>query len=143
MGLVLDSSVVIAAERQAKPVSDLLSALKDAHGEHEILLSAITVLELEHGLHRAKSAEVRDRRRAYLDTVFAAIPVQPFTKEIAQLAGKIDAEAKSRWSCDSVSRSFDRNDRAACGLQNRDGQYAALPNGARLGGSLRLGPVSK
>ena len=95
MGLVLDSSVVIAAERQAKPVSDLLSALKDAHGEHEILLSAITVLELEHGLHRAKSAEVRDRRRAYLDTVFAAIPVQPFTKEIAQLAGKIDAEARA------------------------------------------------
>lgn len=95
MGLVLDSSVVIAAERQAKPVSDLLSALKDAHGEHDILLSAISVLELEHGLHRAKSAELRERRRAYLDTVFAAIPVQPFTKEIAQLAGRIDAETRA------------------------------------------------
>ena len=46
MGLVLDSSVVINAERQAKPVSDLLSALKDAHGDQEILLSAISVVEL-------------------------------------------------------------------------------------------------
>lgn len=95
MGLVLDSSVVIAAERQARPVSDLLSALKDTHGEHEILLSSISVLELEHGLHRANNAELLERRRAYLDTVFAAIPVQPGTKEMAQLAGRIDAEARA------------------------------------------------
>ena len=95
MGLVLDSSVVIAAERQARPVSDLLSALKDTHGEHEILLSSISVLELEHGLHRANNAELLERRRVYLDTVFAAIPVQPFTKEMAQLAGRIDAEARA------------------------------------------------
>jgi predicted nucleic acid-binding protein len=95
VGLVLDSSVVIAAERQARPVSDLLSALQATHGEHEILLSSISVLELEHGLHRAHNAELLDRRRAYLDTVFAAIPVQPFTKEMAQLAGRIDAEARA------------------------------------------------
>jgi tRNA(fMet)-specific endonuclease VapC len=95
VGLVLDSSVVIAAERRARPVSDLLSALKDTHGEHEILLSSISVLELEHGLHRANNAELLERRRAYLDTVFAAIPVQPFTKEMAQLAGRIDAEARA------------------------------------------------
>ena len=95
MGLVLDSSVVIAAERQARPVSELLSALKDVHGEHEIVLSAISVLELEHGLHRAKNAELLEKRRAYPDTVFAAIPVQPFTKEMAQLAGRVDAEARA------------------------------------------------
>jgi tRNA(fMet)-specific endonuclease VapC len=91
VGLVLDSSVVIAAERQARPVSDLLSALRDVHGEHEIVLSAISVLELEHGLHRAKNAELLEKRRAYLDTV----PVQAFTKEMAQLAGRVDAEARA------------------------------------------------
>jgi predicted nucleic acid-binding protein len=92
MGLVLDSGVPIAAERGAKPVSELLTVLEYEHGETEIVLSSITVIELEHGLHRAQTTE--QMRRDYLDTVFAAIPVEPFTREMAQLAAKIDAEAR-------------------------------------------------
>jgi tRNA(fMet)-specific endonuclease VapC len=94
MGLVLDSGMLIAAERDAKPVSELLTALEHEHGETEIVLSSITVIELEHGLHRAQTAEQTRKRREYLDTVFAAIPVEPFTREMAQLAAKIDAEAR-------------------------------------------------
>jgi predicted nucleic acid-binding protein len=94
MGLVLDSGVLIAAEREAKPVSELLAALEQEHGETEIVLSSITVIELEHGFHRANTAELARKRRDYLDTIFAAIPVEPLTREIAQLAAKIDAEAK-------------------------------------------------
>ena len=58
------------------------------------MISSVTVIELEHGLHRAQTAEQAQRRREYLDTVFAAIPVAPFTKEMAQLAAKLDAEAR-------------------------------------------------
>jgi predicted nucleic acid-binding protein len=94
MGLVLDSSVLIAAEREARPVSSLLAALKDQHGEEEILLSSISVVELEHGLHRAQTAEQQQNRRDYLNTVFAAIPVESFSKEMAQLAAKTDADAR-------------------------------------------------
>lgn len=94
MGLVLDSGVLIAAERDAKPVSELLAILEHEHGETEIVLSSITVIELEHGLHRARTAEQAAKRRAYLDTVYAAIPVEPFTGEMAQLAAKIDADAR-------------------------------------------------
>jgi tRNA(fMet)-specific endonuclease VapC len=94
MGLVLDSGVLIAAERDAKPVSELLAGLEQEHGETEIVLSSITVIELEHGLHRANTAELSRQRREYLDTVFAAIPVEPFTKEMAQTAARIDAEGK-------------------------------------------------
>ena len=94
MGLILDSGVLIAGERDAKPVSELLATLKNEHGETEIVLSAITVIELEHGLHRARIAEQARMRREYLDTVFAAIPVEPFTREMAQLAAKVDAEAR-------------------------------------------------
>ena len=39
MGLVLDSSVLIAAERDARPVSELLATLEKVHGETEIVLS--------------------------------------------------------------------------------------------------------
>ncbi len=70
MGLVLDSSVLIAAERDARPVSELLATLEKVYGETEIVLSSITVIELEHGLHRANTAE------------------------LAQAAAKIDADAK-------------------------------------------------
>jgi len=55
MGLVLDSGVLIAAEREARPVSSLLATLEHEHGETEVVLSSITVMELEHGLHRAQT----------------------------------------------------------------------------------------
>ena len=38
--------------------------------------------------------QISERRRRYLDAVFAAIPVEPFTKEMGQLMAKIDAEAR-------------------------------------------------
>jgi len=52
------------------------------------------VVELEYALHRAKTPEQTQRRRDYLETIYAAIPLQPFTKEMGQLAAKIDAEAR-------------------------------------------------
>jgi len=70
MGLVLDSSVLIVAEREAKPVSSLLAELQQHHGENEIVLSSITVVELEHGLYRAQTPEQAQKRRDYLDEVF-------------------------------------------------------------------------
>jgi predicted nucleic acid-binding protein len=70
MGLVLDSGVVIDAERNATSVSSLLAAFALGHGEAEMVLSAISVIELEHGYWRATT---------------------PSTHEMAQLAGKIDA----------------------------------------------------
>ena len=63
MGLVLDSGVLIAFERGAKPVSELLAALESDRGETEIVLSSITVIELEHGLYRAQTPEQARRRR--------------------------------------------------------------------------------
>jgi tRNA(fMet)-specific endonuclease VapC len=94
MGLILDSGVLIAAERDATPVSSLLAALEREYGEIEIVLSSITVIELEHGLHRARTAEQAHNRRLYLDSVFAAIPVEPFTRDMAQIAARVDAEAR-------------------------------------------------
>ena len=57
MGLVLDSSVLVGAERQHLPVSTLLDRLQKQHNEMEIVLSAISVVELEHGIYRTKSPQ--------------------------------------------------------------------------------------
>ena len=85
---------MIASERNARPVSELLARLQDEHGETEIVMSVISVVELEHGLYRAQSADLARKRREYLDTVFAAIPIQPFSTAMAQLAAKVDSDAR-------------------------------------------------
>lgn len=94
MGLVLDSSVLIAAEREKRPVSLLLVSLSEELSEAEFLLSSITVMELEHGWHRANTPETAAKRRRYLDETLAILPVEPFTREMGVLAAKIDADMK-------------------------------------------------
>ena len=94
MGVVLDSSVLIAAEREKRPVSQLLASLSAELSATEFLLSAITVMELEHGWHRANTPEAAGKRRRYLDEVLAILPVEPFTGEMGVLAAKIDANMK-------------------------------------------------
>ena len=83
MGLVLDSSVLIAAERDKRPVSQLLRSLFAEYAETEFLLWSISVMELEHGWHRANTPEAAAKRRSYLDEVLSIIPVEPFTLETA------------------------------------------------------------
>jgi len=93
---VLDSSVLVDAERQQVPVSTLLDRFQKQHSETEIVLSAISVVELEHGIYRAQSPQRASERRMYLNTIFAAIPTEPFTREIGQLVARVDAEARLR-----------------------------------------------
>jgi predicted nucleic acid-binding protein len=94
VGLILDSSVLIAAERGAQPISELLAGVRASAGVTDVMLSAVSVIELEHGYWRAAAPEIARKRRTYLDEVLAAVPVQPFTLEMAQLAAKVDASAR-------------------------------------------------
>lgn len=71
-----------------------IRSLATGLGETKFLMSAITVMELEHGWHRANTPEVAAKRRRFLDEVLAVLPVEPFTREMGQLAGKVDAEMK-------------------------------------------------
>lgn len=75
-------------------MSQLLAALSAEHSETEFFLSSITVMELEHGWHRANTPEAAAKRRRYLDEVLTILPVEPFTKEMGVLAAKIDADMK-------------------------------------------------
>jgi tRNA(fMet)-specific endonuclease VapC len=92
MGLILDSSVLIASERQGSSVWDMLERVRAAQGETDIALSAVTVLELTHGIYRAKTEADRERRRTFVEELCQAVVVHPVTLEIAQLAGRIEGE---------------------------------------------------
>ena len=92
MGLILDSSVAIAAKRRGDTVQAFLQRVIDAASNQEAALSTVGVVELVHGIHRANTAERRARREAFVEDLLAAVAVYPLTSGIARLAGKLDAE---------------------------------------------------
>ena len=59
MGLVLDSSVLIAAEREQRSVSNPLPSLQPDHRQAQFLSG----MELEHGWRRANTPEIAAKRR--------------------------------------------------------------------------------
>jgi len=95
MGLVLDSSVAIAAERSGAPVEDWLAAIRAANGSTEISLSVVSVMELEHGGWRAREPSRSQRRLRFLEDLIGSVPGQPVTTEIARRAGRIDGEQQA------------------------------------------------
>jgi tRNA(fMet)-specific endonuclease VapC len=96
MGLILDSSVLIAAERGGGSVREILKRVHAVEGEAEVGLSAVTVVELTHGIYRAKSDAHRELRRAFTEELCRDLAVYPVTLEIAQLAGKVEGEQAAR-----------------------------------------------
>jgi len=113
LGVILDSSVVIEAERQHLNVAQFLKQIIQKIGEMEAALCAITVAELAHGVYRADTPERRERRRAFLDELKATLPIYPITDSTAELVGKIGAE----WSAAGVSIPFDDLLIGACALE--------------------------
>jgi tRNA(fMet)-specific endonuclease VapC len=96
MGLILDSSVVIAAERRGETVEQFLQRLITTTGDQDAALSAIGLTELIHGIYRAKAPETRRRRESFISELLVDVAVYPYTKEAALLAGKIDGEQQSK-----------------------------------------------
>ncbi len=92
LGLILDSSVIIAAERRRQTVEELLTSVGQAFGEVEIAISAVTLAELVHGVARANTPEIRHARRAFIDELKKHVPVHPVTDTTAEIAGQLSGE---------------------------------------------------
>ena len=70
--------------------------VRQAFGEVEIAISAVTVAELVHGIARAGTAELRDRRRVFIDELKRHVPVHPVTDETGERAGQISGEQAAK-----------------------------------------------
>ena len=103
MGIVLDSSVIIAAERRGHTVREILEQVKAVQGEIEVGLSVVTIAELVHGAYRTKTQAQQQRRLEFIERLSSDVPVHPVTLEIAKLAGKLEGEQAAR----GVSISFE------------------------------------
>jgi predicted nucleic acid-binding protein len=96
LGLILDSSVIIDAERKGQTVEDLLEQSRQSAGEVEIAISAVTVAELVHGVYRANTPERQQRRRMFIDDLKRHVPVHPLTDETGEIIGRISGEQAAK-----------------------------------------------
>jgi tRNA(fMet)-specific endonuclease VapC len=96
MGVILDSSVIIAGERRGETVRQILKRVQAAHGEVDSALSVVTIVELTHGIYRAKSDVDRERRQAFSNELRRDMVVHAVTVEIAEIAGRIEGEQAAR-----------------------------------------------
>lgn len=96
MGLILDSSILIAGERRRETVKQVIQRVRAAHGDTESALSAISIIELTHGIYRAKADADKVRRKAFADELARDMIVHPVSLAIAQLAGRIEGEQAAK-----------------------------------------------
>jgi predicted nucleic acid-binding protein len=95
MGLILDSSILIAAERKGLDDLEILEQLKTLYGETAFGLSVVTIAELMHGAYRAKEEARKQRRLAFIDRLCREIRIYPITVEIARTVGRIEGQQAS------------------------------------------------
>jgi len=85
MGIILDTSVLIEAERREFEIDKFTE-----NREEEIFgLSVITVSELLHGVHRADSAIRRLKRSAYVEKAIELFPIYVFEIPIARIYAEL------------------------------------------------------
>ena len=91
MGILIDTSVLIAQERSQ---ADLDTSIREARDE-TAYLSVITASELLHGIWRAVDAGVRARRTAFVEALLTEFPVIGIDLAVARIHAQIWAERKA------------------------------------------------
>lgn len=96
MGLILDSSVLITAERQGWNARQMLTAIARAAGNVDIAISVVTLIELAHGAARADTAARQAKRQQFIQELLRALPIHPVTVTIALRVGRVDGENQAK-----------------------------------------------
>jgi tRNA(fMet)-specific endonuclease VapC len=94
VGVVLDTSVLVAAERGDLDMPALLARL----GPEPVAITAITAAELVYGVEHAGHAARRARRGAFVEGLLAVVPTIPFglleARRHAQLWAELTRKGK-------------------------------------------------
>lgn len=85
MATLIDSSVLIAVEREELD----LDALAERFRDESIAIAAITASELLHGVHRATKPAQRTRREAFVEHILNELPVLPFDLVVARIHARL------------------------------------------------------
>jgi len=92
MGIILDTSVLIAWERNAQA----LESFAERRSQEPVGLSVITAAELLHGVYRADTPARRLRRSAFVEQVLASLPLFDFDLGVARIYAELWATLEQR-----------------------------------------------
>ncbi len=96
LGVVLDSSVLIAAERRKPTAADAVESIQKRIGDVPLALSVVTIAEVGHGIYRANTPDIRARRRLFLDELKATVPIYPVTEATAEIIARVGGEQAAK-----------------------------------------------
>lgn len=85
--LILDTGLLIRAERDAKGLAALLD------DDDDVTIAAVTVAELQLGVELADGSR-RARRQEFVDGVRALIPVEDYTTDVAVIHARLLAHVR-------------------------------------------------
>ena len=60
------------------------------------MLCSLTLAEIGHGIYRANTPEIRERRRAFLDELKAMVPIHSVTESTAEIIARIGGEQAAK-----------------------------------------------
>jgi tRNA(fMet)-specific endonuclease VapC len=89
MAVLIDTSVLVNAERRGQ-------SLERAIGTEDRAISAITVSELLHGVHRAVDGRIGARREAFVEHLLASIEALPVTTTVARAHARVWASLERK-----------------------------------------------
>jgi len=92
VGILIDSSVLIAAERGRLALAEHIRGQE----QEPVALSALTASELLHGVHRANDLQRRSRRERFVEAILTRFPVVEFGLEAARVHARLWAELLER-----------------------------------------------
>jgi tRNA(fMet)-specific endonuclease VapC len=96
MGLILDSTVLVAGERRRETVKQVIERIRAVCGDVECALSVVSIVELTHGIYRAKTDADSVRRESFVEELTQDMIVHPVSLAIARLAGRIEGEQAAK-----------------------------------------------
>jgi predicted nucleic acid-binding protein len=95
-GFVVDSSVLVAAERGRLTTPDVIRSLRRSAGDVPMVISALTIAELSHGVYHTAEPGRAEHRRAFLDDLKRHVPIHAITAATAEIIGRIGGEQALR-----------------------------------------------
>lgn len=87
MGIIIDSSVLIAIERGKLDREEFLRR----YAGEAVSLSIITASELLHGVHRATTPELRERRSQFVEQLLGSFILLPVDLAVARKHAELSA----------------------------------------------------
>jgi tRNA(fMet)-specific endonuclease VapC len=92
VGLILDSTDLIVAERSGANARYAIEAIQRQVPNEQIGISVISLMELAHGVARARNQAQAEVRRQFIRDLQSSLPVYAVSDVIALRAGELDGQ---------------------------------------------------